>query len=87
MTRSRRLLYQASLVTALGAVSMFRAPKVEAAASDCQGVYCFEGCGYADLAMCLGCGGGVSTQCEYSSGCVTQTDGQGPWVVFCGYAS
>lgn len=65
MKRSRRLLAQAAVVLALGAVYLALPADADAAALGCDLDQCISSCIDADWNACLGCGQGVSFQCNY----------------------
>ena len=83
MTRSRRIMFQAGLVVALGAVALARAPKAEARSMSCDLNMCIEDCSWPFPEWCFNCGAGISTQCQYDSNCWFN-EGK-PYRTFCGY--
>jgi len=84
MTRTRRLLLQASLVASMGAIALVTAP-TKAEAADEFGCYtiphCEMDCLATNDAMCNTCMGGKNEICVVDPGCESGLHYQ------CGYAS
>ncbi len=85
MTQSRRLCLQAFVVVAMGLLSLARARVAEARTFDCSTIWCLDNCGLSQDSWCVGCGAGVSTQCEFSSFCYFNYGT--PFGAYCGFAT
>jgi len=83
MTSTRKLLLQASLVTTLGVVALFTAPRAAAASNSCGDVFCASDCstglGYINCNQCPE----AIPMCQYDHNCNWQTGSS--YIVWCGY--